>query len=100
MTAVDRPPHHEVATPVAAMELALSIEKQNNQCLLDLHKLAKSHTDPHLTHYLETEFLQEQAKMINLLAKHHTNLIRVGEGLGVYEFDKDLGRTVRSAGGQ
>ena len=97
MTAVDRPAQHEVPTPLAAMELALNIEKMNNQSLLDLHKLASSHNDPHLTDFLEEELLQEQAKMTNLLAKHHTNLIRVGDGLGVYEFDKDLGRSVRGA---
>ena len=27
---------------------------------------------------------------INKLAKHHTNLVRVGDGLGVFEFDKEL----------
>lgn len=90
LTAVDRPAVHECATPLAAIELALSIEKQNNQALLDLHQVATKHRDPHLTNFLEEEMLKEQVENINMLAKHHTNLIRVGDGLGVYVFDKDI----------
>ena len=60
------------------------------QSLLDLHKVANNHNDPHLTNYLEGEFLEEQVESINKLAKHVTNLHRVGEGLGVYMFDKEL----------
>lgn len=52
--------------------------------------MASSHNDSHLTNFLEEEYLKEQAESINKLAKMVTNLQRVGEGLGVYVFDKDL----------
>lgn len=40
--------------------------------------------------FLETEFLQEQVDAIKEIADHVTNLKRVGDGLGVYMFDKQL----------
>lgn len=52
--------------------------------------MADSHKDSHLTNFLEEEYLKEQVESINQLAKFVTNLQRVGEGLGVYVFDKDL----------
>ena len=52
--------------------------------------MANNHNDPHLTNYLEEEFLDEQVEAINKLAQYVTNLHRVGEGLGVYIFDKEL----------
>lgn len=61
------------------------------QSLLDLHKLAtNSHVDPHLCGYLEEHFLKEQVETINKVAKLHTNLLRAGDGLGVFLFDKEL----------
>ena len=60
------------------------------KALLDLHKVADSHKDSHLTNFLEEEYLKEQAESINKLAKFVTNLQSIGEGLGVYVFDKDL----------
>jgi ferritin heavy chain len=55
-----------------------------------MHKVAGAQNDAHLTNYLEGEFLEEQVESINKIAKMHTNLLRVGDGLGVYIFDKDL----------
>jgi ferritin heavy chain len=43
-----------------------------------------------LCDFLESEFLQEQIDAIKEIADHVTNLQRVGEGLGVYMFDKQL----------
>lgn len=60
------------------------------KALLDLHKIATKHGDAHLSNYLEEEFLDEQAEAINKLSKQITNLQRVGDGLGVYLFDKDI----------
>lgn len=40
--------------------------------------------------FIETEYLQEQVDAIKEIADHVTNLQRVGEGLGVYMFDKQL----------
>ncbi|CAF2129363.1 unnamed protein product [Rotaria magnacalcarata] len=47
-------------------------------------------SDPHLTDYLEGEFLDEQVKSIKEYAENIVNLRRVGAGLGEYIFDKDL----------
>lgn len=60
------------------------------QALMDLHKVASNHNDSHLTNFLEEEFLKEQADSINQIAKHVTNLQRVGDGVGVFIFDKEL----------
>ena len=38
--------------------------------------------------FIESNFLQEQVEAIKELAGHITNLDRVGNGLGVYQFDK------------
>jgi ferritin len=46
-------------------------------------------SDPHLTSYLEEEFLDEQVKSIKEYADYITNLRRVGSGLGEYIFDKE-----------
>ena len=60
------------------------------KALLNLHGVASTHNDPHLTNFLEEEYLKEQAEAINKIAKHITNIKRVGDGLGVYVFDRDL----------
>jgi len=46
-------------------------------------------SDPHLTDFLEGEFLDEQVKSIKEYADYITNLRRVGPGLGEYIFDKE-----------
>ena len=48
-----------------------------------------SSSDPHLSNYLEEEFLEEQVKSIKEYADYITNLRRVGPGLGEYIFDKE-----------
>lgn len=52
--------------------------------------MGSKHNDVHLCDHLEGHFLKEQVESINKLAKHHTNLVRVGDGLGVFLFDKEL----------
>jgi ferritin heavy chain len=97
-------------TAVEAMTKALELEKQVNevrrglrelfarlrlfvcfQSLLEIHGIAALHSDANMCDFLETEFLQEQVDAIKELGDHITNLERVGEGLGVYMFDKQLG---------
>ena len=46
-------------------------------------------SDPHLSDYLEAEFLDEQVKSIKEYADYITNLRRVGPGLGEYIFDHE-----------
>lgn len=77
-------------TPLQALENALALEKAVNQKLLDVHAVASDAKDPQLTDFLEENFLEEQVEAIKKLADLITNLKRVGEGLGVYLFDKNL----------
>lgn len=60
------------------------------QKLLELHGIASTHNDANFMDFLETEFLQEQVDAIKEIADHVTNLERVGEGLGVFIYDKEL----------
>uniref|UniRef100_A0A2K6RS39 Ferritin n=1 Tax=Rhinopithecus roxellana TaxID=61622 RepID=A0A2K6RS39_RHIRO len=50
-----------------AMECALHLEKNVNQSLLELHKLATDKNDPHLCDFIETHYLNEQVKAIKEL---------------------------------
>jgi len=87
---ITKPDHDEWGTPLAALQVALDLEKTVNQSLLDIHKLASHHGDAHLCDFLETEYLDEQVTSMKEIADMITNVKRVGDGLGVYVFDKDL----------
>ena len=60
------------------------------QSLLQLHAIASRHNDANFVDFIENEYLQEQIDSIKEIADHVTNLERVGEGLGVFVFDKEL----------
>lgn len=62
------------------------------QSLLEMHALASTHNDANLLDFLETEYLQEQVDSMKEISDHVTNLERVGEGLGVFVFDKELNK--------
>lgn len=55
-----------------------------------MHFVAGDLKDANFCDFLETEFLQEQVDSMKEIGDHITNLKRVGEGLGVYMFDKQL----------
>ena len=76
-------------TGLEAMQTALELEKNVNQALLDLHKVATSHDDPHMTDFLEENYLEEQVESIKQIASYVTQLKRAGTGLGEYMFDKE-----------
>lgn len=82
------PTKYDFASGLEAMQEALSLERQVNDSLLKLHALASKHNDPHLTDFIEEEYLDEQVKSIKEIGTHITNLKRVGPGLGEFEFDK------------
>ncbi len=76
---------------MSGLVAALALEKKVNQSLLDLHALASTHNDAHLTDFLEGDFLDEQVDAIKEYGDMITKLKRAGpEGLGEYLFDKDL----------
>jgi ferritin heavy chain len=86
---IKKPQQQSWSSPLEAHETALQLEKDVYQALLELHAFATKHEDPHLSDYLEGEFLDEQVKSIKEYADYITNLKRVGTGLGEYIFDKE-----------
>ncbi|CAF1516187.1 unnamed protein product [Rotaria sp. Silwood1] len=86
---IKKPRQQSWGSPLEAHEMALQLEKDVYQALLELHTSADKHNDPHLTDYVEEEFLDEQVESIKKYAHYITNLRRVGSGLGEYVFDKE-----------
>jgi len=84
-----KPERDEWGTGLDAIQASLALEKNVNEALLELHKLATNHQDNHMTDFLEENYLKEQVESIKELADHVTNLKRVGPGLGEYLYDKE-----------
>uniref|UniRef100_A0A2K5R2T6 Ferritin n=1 Tax=Cebus imitator TaxID=2715852 RepID=A0A2K5R2T6_CEBIM len=57
---IKKPDHDDWESGLNAMECALHLEKNVNQSLLELHKLATDKNDPHLCDFIETHYLNEQ----------------------------------------
>ncbi|EOY34587.1 Ferritin 4 [Theobroma cacao] len=89
--------HAEKGDALYAMELALSLEKLNNEKLLNLHKMANEVNDVHLADFVETEFLTEQVESIKKLSEYVSQLRRVGRGHGVWHFDQMLSHDLLAA---
>jgi len=87
---IKRPDNDEWGTGLNALQTALNLEKQVNASLLSLHAVASTHNDPHLSNFIEEEFLTEQVEAIKELGDHVTKLNRAGSGLGEYLYDKEL----------
>jgi len=86
---VEKPERDSWGTPLEAMSAALELEKNVNQCLLDLHKLAGNHGDAQMCDFLEDHFLKEQVESIKQLGGYVSMLKRCGPGLGEYMFDHE-----------
>ncbi|RXN33691.1 aldehyde dehydrogenase family 16 member A1 [Labeo rohita] len=88
---VKKPERDEWDNGLIAMQCALQLEKNVNQALLDLHKVASEKGDPHLCDFLETHYLNEQVEAIKKLGDHITNLSKMDAGknrMAEYLFDK------------
>jgi len=86
---IEAPAKNEWGTVLDALKAALDLERKVNQSLLDIHKNASDKTDPHLTDFLESEYLEEQVRAIKQLGDMITRVNRAGPlGLGEYLFDK------------
>ncbi|KAG1649860.1 Soma ferritin [Nymphon striatum] len=86
---IKKPDNDEYGSGLDAMKIALELEKNVNESLLNIHKLADSHKDPQMCDFLESTYLEEQVDAIKEISEHITNLIRVGPGLGEYTYDKE-----------
>lgn len=74
-----------------AIESALALEKDVNTSLLKLHAVSCESNDPHLSDFIESEFLDAQVKSLKELSDMLTQLERCGcDGLGLYLFDQKL----------
>lgn len=71
-------------------QLALIMEKQINQTLLDLHKTAENNGDVHCCDFIESTFLTDQVDSAKQLSDLITQLKRCGDGVGLYLFDEKL----------
>jgi ferritin heavy chain len=87
---IEKPERDEWGSGLEAMQMALALEKNVNQVVLDLHKLADQHHDGHMTNFLESNFLDEQVESIKKIAEFVVQLKRMGPGLGEQIFDKEL----------
>uniref|UniRef100_UPI0035A3D6A8 Ferritin n=1 Tax=Azumapecten farreri TaxID=106299 RepID=UPI0035A3D6A8 len=85
---VKKPDRDEWGTGLDAMQASLSLEKNVNQALLDLHTVGDKEGDKQFMDFLESDYLEEQVEDIKKISDHITNLKRVGSGLGEYMFDK------------
>nr|XP_020444428.1 ferritin, liver middle subunit [Monopterus albus] len=88
---IKKPERDEWGSGLEAMQCALQLEKKVNQALLDLHKLASDHTDPHMCDFLETHYLNEQVEHMKKLGDYITNLSKMDAGkdkMAEYLFDK------------
>ncbi|KAI4370513.1 hypothetical protein MLD38_018863 [Melastoma candidum] len=82
--------HEDKGDALYAMELALSLEKLNNEKLLNLHAVADRNNDVQLSDFVESEFLGEQVEAIKKTSEYVAQLRRVGKGHGVWHFDQML----------
>jgi len=88
---IKKPERDEWGSGLEAMQCAIQLEKNVNQALLELHKLASEHGDPHLCDFLETHYLNEQVEAIKKLGDYITNLTRMdshNNKMAEYLFDK------------
>ncbi|KAM7026388.1 ferritin, higher subunit-like [Acridotheres tristis] len=90
---IKKPERDTWGSALEAAEAALQLQNSVNRALLELHGLAAEKGDPHLCHFLESHYLDEQVKAIKVLGDHATNLRRLsgdaaGPGFGEYLFDR------------
>lgn len=84
--------HPEKGEALYAMELALSLEKLNFQKLRDLAALAEKHEDSSMSDFVD-DMIADQVKAVKDVSEYVSQLRRVGKGLGVYQFDRELAGT-------
>merc|ERR1712172_34642 len=86
---IAKPVSMEWGSCLEAMEAALELEKMVNQSLLEITKAADAKADSHLSDFVD-EFLEDQVASIKSIGDTITKLKRVGDGLGLFLFDKEM----------
>ena len=88
---IKRPEQDEWGNGLNALESSLLLERKVNQSLLELHVLATTHNDAHLSDFLEKELLDTQVESIKQIGDMIAKLKLAGPGgLGLYLFDEHL----------
>merc|ERR1712179_387927 len=87
---IAKPTCDEWGTALEAIEASLELEKTVNESLLNMHKMADSHSDAQLTDFIEGTYLKEQVEAIKEIGDLVTKMKRAGDGLGLHIIDKEL----------
>lgn len=90
---ITKPMREEWKGGLDALTFSLDYQKTLNSCVLDLHRRADGHKDPHLCDFLEQHFLSDSHDVIKQLGDYIGSLGRLcateGQGgMGEYLFDK------------
>ncbi|KAM4703660.1 ferritin, lower subunit-like [Rhinophrynus dorsalis] len=91
LQSVEKPERDDWTNGLEALQMALKLEKTMNQALLDLHSVAGSNNDPHMSDFLESPFLSESTEIIKKLGDYISSLKKLGlnqPGMAEYLFDK------------
>ena len=84
----------ELAFPndiIDSFKFALQLEKNINESLLNLHKVASEENDPQFSDYLEGEYLKEQVESISEISKKISVLERFnGDQHAIWNFVNNL----------
>ncbi|CAG0899246.1 unnamed protein product, partial [Cyprideis torosa] len=93
---IQSPAKTEFSSAVEMLQLALELEMKVNASLLNLHSLASDKNDPHLTDFLEENYLDEQVTAAKELSDLITKFSNAGEGLGQVFMDHTLQENCKS----
>ncbi|XP_076869089.1 ferritin, heavy subunit [Brachyhypopomus gauderio] len=90
---VSKPSREDWKSGLDALSFSLEYQKSLNNSLLDVHRVAGTHMDPHLCDFLETHFLPDSHEIIKKLGDHISSLTRLSSSepnghMGEYLFDR------------
>ncbi|KAK2820302.1 hypothetical protein Q5P01_023261 [Channa striata] len=90
---IAKPSREDWKSGLDAISFSLDYQKTLNTCILNVHNRTGTHTDPHLSDFLETHFLTDSHDTIKKLGDYVGSLTRITESethgaMGEYLFDK------------
>ncbi|XP_055779330.1 ferritin, lower subunit-like isoform X3 [Salvelinus fontinalis] len=90
---LNKPSREDWRGGLDAITFSLEFQKTLNTSLLEVHRGANTHTDPHLCDFLEQHFLSDSHDTIKKLGDHLGSLTRLTSSethgsMGEYLFDK------------
>jgi len=87
---IAKPSSDDWGTPFEAVEASLELEKTVNGSFLEMHKVADTHCDPALTHFLEGDFLKSKVETNKEISDLLAKMKIAGDGLGLHMIDQQL----------